>query len=119
MYVSMNYGNNGSDNGLSCGQHQAIIWTIACLLSVEILGTNLSEILIEIQTFLFKKINLKISFGKWWPFCLILDHLTMPISLMNYINIKEAPNFYHPWQIVMHLYWPGNLNVKMTFVGLP
>ena len=27
MYASMNYGNIGSDNGLSPGRRQAIIWT--------------------------------------------------------------------------------------------
>ena len=36
----------GSDNGLSPGQHQAIIWTDAGILSIEPLGTNFSEILI-------------------------------------------------------------------------
>ena len=46
----MNYGNMGSDNGLSPGRHQAIIWTNAGLLSIETLGTNFSEIVIEIQT---------------------------------------------------------------------
>ena len=34
------------------------------------LGTNLSGILIEIHTFWFKKIHLKMSSGKWWIFCL-------------------------------------------------
>ena len=37
--------NIGSDNGLSPGQRQAIIWTNAGLLSVGLLGTNCSEIL--------------------------------------------------------------------------
>ena len=32
-------------------RHQAITWTIADLLSIETLGTNFSEILIELQTF--------------------------------------------------------------------
>ena len=41
----------GSDNGLSRGWRQAIIWTNAGILSIGPLGTNLSEILIEIQTF--------------------------------------------------------------------
>ena len=38
----------GSDNGLSPGRRQAIIWTNAGILSIGSLGTNLSEILIEI-----------------------------------------------------------------------
>ena len=57
----------GSDNGLSPGRHQAIIWTNAGILLIGTLGTNLSEILIEIQTFSFKKLRLKVSSAKWWP----------------------------------------------------
>ena len=34
----------GSDNGLSPGRHQAIIWTNAGILLIEPLGTNFSEI---------------------------------------------------------------------------
>ena len=36
----------GSDNGLSPGRCQAIIWTSAEILSIESLGKNFSEILI-------------------------------------------------------------------------
>ena len=49
----------GSDNGLSPERRQAIIWTNAGLLLIEPLGTNFSEILIEILTFSFKKMRLK------------------------------------------------------------
>ena len=38
----------GSDNGLSPGRRQAIIWTTARILLIWASGTNLSEILIEI-----------------------------------------------------------------------
>ena len=65
----------GSDNGLSPGRRQAIIWTSAGILLIGPLGTNFSEIWIGIQTFSFKKINLKMSFGKWRPFCLGLNVL--------------------------------------------
>ena len=41
----------GSDNGLSPGQRQAIIWTNAGILLIGPLGTNFSDILIEIHTF--------------------------------------------------------------------
>ena len=34
----------GSDNGLSPGQHQAIVWTNAGILLIQTLGTNFSEI---------------------------------------------------------------------------
>ena len=36
----------GSDNGLSPGRYQAIIWTNAGILSIGPLGTNFSDILI-------------------------------------------------------------------------
>ena len=58
----------GSDNGLSPGRRQAIIWTNAAMLLIQPLGTNFIEILIEIHTFSFKKMHLKISSAKWQPF---------------------------------------------------
>ena len=57
-----------SDNGLSPGRRQAIIWTIAGILLIGPLGTNSSEILIGIQTFSFKRMHLKMSSAKWRPF---------------------------------------------------
>ena len=65
----------GSDNGLSPGRRQAIIWTNAGMLLIGPLGTNFSEILIEILTFSFKKMRLKVSSAKWRPFCLGLNVL--------------------------------------------
>ena len=46
---------NGSDNGLSPGRRQAIIWTNAGILLIGPVGTNFIEILIEICTFSLKK----------------------------------------------------------------
>ena len=65
----------GSDNGLAPGQCQAIIWINAGVSLIALLGTNFSAILIESLTFLFKKMHLKISSGKWQPFCLGLNVL--------------------------------------------
>ena len=65
----------GSDNSLSPGRRQAIIWTNAGILLIWTLGTNFSEISIDIQTFSFKKIHFKMSSGKWGPFCLGLNVL--------------------------------------------
>ena len=65
----------GSDNGLSPGRRQAIIWTNAGISLIGPLGTNFSEILIEIHIFSFKKMHLNMSSGKWWPFCLGLNEL--------------------------------------------
>ena len=60
----------GSDNGLSPGRRQAIIWTNAGILLIGPLGTNFSEILIVIQTFSFKKLHFKTSSANWRLFCL-------------------------------------------------
>ena len=67
----------GSDNGLSPDRRQAIIWTNAGLLLIGPLGTNLSEILIEILSFSFKIMRLKVSSAKRRPFCFGLDVLTL------------------------------------------
>ena len=64
-----------SDNGLLPGRHQAIIWTNAAILLIEPLGTSFSEILIKIYTYWFKNMHLKMSSGKWWPFCLCINVL--------------------------------------------
>ena len=66
-----------SDYGLSPGRRQAIIWNNAGILSIGLLGTNFSEILIEILTFSFKKMRLKVSSAKWPPFCLGLNVLSV------------------------------------------
>ena len=65
----------GSDNGLSPGRRQAIIWTNYGILLIRPLGTNFSENSIEILTFSFKKTRLILSSAKWRPFCLGLNVL--------------------------------------------
>ena len=67
----------GSDNCLSPGGRQAIIWTNAGILLIGPVWTNFSEILIEIYTFSLKKMRLKISFAKWRPCCLGLNVLML------------------------------------------
>ena len=52
-----------SDDDLSPDLHQATIWTNAEILLTGPLRTKLSEILIHIYTFSFKKMHLKMSFG--------------------------------------------------------
>ena len=65
--------NIGSDNGSLPGRRQAIIWTSAGILLIGTLGTNFSEILIDIHTFSFTKIHLKVSSAKRRTFCLGLN----------------------------------------------
>ena len=65
----------GSDNGLSPGWHQAIIWTNAAILLSGPLGTNLNVISREIHIFSFKKMILKMLSAKWLSFCFCLNVL--------------------------------------------
>ena len=65
----------GSDIGLSPDRRQAIIWTNDGKLLIGPLTTNFSEILIEIITFSFKKMRLRVSSAKRRPFCLGLNVL--------------------------------------------
>ena len=66
----------GSDNGLSPGRRQAIIWTNDGILLIWPIGTNFSEMLIGIHIFSFKKMRLKMSSGYRRPFCPGLNVLT-------------------------------------------
>ena len=52
------------------------ILTNAGILLIWTSGTNFSQILIQIHKFSFKKMHLKMSSGKWRPFCLGLNVLT-------------------------------------------
>ena len=67
----------GSDNGLSPGRRQAIIWTNAEILLIQTLGTNLSEILGEIHSLAFSKMHLKMSSAKWRLFGLDINGLSI------------------------------------------
>ena len=79
-----------SDNGLSPERRQAIIWTNAGILLIGPLGTNFSEILIEIQTFSLKKIRLKMSSAKCCSFRLGLNVLTVfePKWLSSHLKLQ-------------------------------
>ena len=87
----------GSDNGLSPGRRQAIIWTNAWILLIWPLGTNFNEILIGIKTFSFKKMHLKMSSAKWRAFCLGLNVLiSWSYDEISYhILNSQAPRVLH------------------------
>ena len=92
----------GSDNGLSPGLHQAIIWTNARIFLIGHLVTNFKEISSRIHSFSFKKIHLKMSSGKLCPFCLGLIVLTV-----QYIYNCILPNLFFLMQAeaaTIHLY---------------
>ena len=90
----------GSDNGLSPEWRQANIWTNTGILFIRPIGTNFNEISIEIHRFSFKKIHLKMSSGKWSPFCLDSNELdtqiTYPVCFKN-MNLS-------PWPECMQIY---------------
>ena len=81
----------GSDNGLSPGRHQAIVWTNAGILLIGPLGTNSTEILIKILEFSFKKMRLKLSSAKWRPFCLGLNVLMHPQIFVMSLSLLIPP----------------------------
>ena len=98
----------GSDNGLSPGRRQAIIWTNAGILLIGPLGTNFSEILSKIHTFSFKKMHFKTSSAKWRPFCFGLNVLRrlFDIQCSAYIN-----HF-------LHARFISSLNITVTLTVL-
>ena len=75
----------GSDNGLSPGRRQAIIWINAGILLIRTLGTNFSEILDKIHSFSFSKMQLKMSSAKWRLFGLGLNELMDSIVLASHL----------------------------------
>ena len=81
----------GSDNGLSPGRRQAIIWTNAGMWLIKPLETNFRESLIKIHTFSFTKIHLKMSSGKWRPLCLGLNELNNNVGTTEiYMYLKNT-----------------------------
>ena len=107
----------GSDNGLSPGRRQAIIWTNDGILLIGPLETNFSEILSEIQSFSFKKMHLKMLSGKWRPCCLGLNVLTpshylnqcwlVELTLRNRFQwiFKENTRFFNQENVFRNVIW--------------
>ena len=83
----------GSDNGLSPGRRQAIIWTNDGILLIGPLGTNFNETLIEIHTFSFKKMHLKMSSAKWRPFCLGSNVLMLVSPLTHQWHLSAQSRY--------------------------
>ena len=90
-----------SDNGLSPGQRQAIIWATAGILLIGLLGTNFSEISIKIHAVSIKKNNFNVSSWKWRTFCLCLILLMACYGsaiVVSYIVVNEA-GFFVLWRL--------------------
>ena len=86
----------GSDNGLSPGRHQAIIWTNAGIMLIRTSGTNFSEILGKTHSFSFKKMHLKMSSAKGRLFSLGLNEL-IPAWICNYTLRKVWVEITNPF----------------------
>ena len=95
------------------------------LLSIGPLGTNFSEISIKTQKFSFRKMHLKISSVKWWPFSPGRDELThwrlvTAYGIMNFDNIGSGNGLmpdgtkplldpkltYHEYVPLKYISWP-------------
>ena len=92
----------GSDNGLSPGRRQAIIWTNAGILLIRPLVTNFSEIWIRIQTFSFKKMHLQVSSAKGRPFCHGLNVL------------RKDTARYQEWTVLLRLRRRGDVEAWLS-----
>ena len=110
----------GSDNGLSPGRRQAIIWTNAGILLIGPLGTNFSESLIKIHTFSFKKMRLKVSTAKWRPSCLCLNVLKGAPAVVCWITVywlysQKCARMYmlKMWKLILEF----KFNVVFNTVG--
>ena len=97
----------GSDNGLSPGRRQAIIWTSAGILLIRPLGTNFSELLIGIQTFSFRKMHLKMSsyislilVDGIWPRC--VDFVS---GICNHLRVWSVPLAASPINMMYIVLW--------------
>ena len=94
--------NIGSDNGLSPGRRQGIIWTNAGILLIGPLGTNFNEILIKIITVSFKKMRSKVSSGKRRPSCVGLNVL---IWILTWKCICSAGRYATSLSVIQCGYW--------------
>ena len=103
-----------SDNGLSPGRRQAIIWTNVGRLLIGPLGTNFSEIIIEILTFSFKKMRLKASSAKWRPFCLGLNVLNE--NTTKHVHWWLRKDFIANKPLI--LTWEVNSNKWISFLAI-
>ena len=100
-----------SDNDLAPCRRQAIIWTSGGILLTGHLGTNVSEIVIEIHTFSFKIMHLIMSFGKWRTPCLDLSEcVNLPSTgswrihryIFKRMHFKIIYTYHIAWWITIH-----------------
>ena len=82
----------GSGDGLLTGRRQDIILSNYRILSIQTLGTNISEILSKIHMFSFRKMPLKMS-ANWWLFRLNFNVLTVSLADIS-IEVSLTTSFF-------------------------
>ena len=87
----------GSDNGLSPGRRQAITWTNVGILLIGPMGTNFSEMLIEIHTFSFENVVWKMAAILSRPQC--VNHIQRGPSECFIIECYHSLYTGHSWDI--------------------
>ena len=107
----------GSDNGLSPGRRQAIIWTNAGILLNRTLGTNFSKILGEIHAFPFSKIHLKMSSAKWRLFGLSLNELMQHWKSFVVMNSYNPHVQYHWLRLRSNIVYVVLLWAVITYIS--
>ena len=99
----------GSDNGLLPDRPQAIIWTNAGLLLIGPLGTNFSEILIEILTFSFKTRGLSAYIARWllasWQILSSINQSTIMVIIKIKVIMKIINNDHHKQRQIIFSYY--------------
>ena len=94
----------GSDNGLSPDRRQAIIWTITGILLIGPLGTNFSEISIEINLYIVIQANAFQNIV--WKMAAILSR---PQCVNEIFSMWDIRNSYRPSREVAILNtWPSS-----------
>ena len=91
----------GSDNGLSPGRRQAIIWTNVRILLFGPLETNCSEIWIEVNIVSYMKMHWKISSVKLRTICLGLNVISRSVGPMvtTWTKWTTYIKWYFKWRI--------------------
>ena len=115
---------NGSDNGLSPGRHQARICTNSGSNVNRTLRNKLQWNFDRIHTFSFKKMHLKMSSGKWRPFCVgfsALKYISYGHKTIQYWivcgRIQNYPTPIPPWKKVIkyHSNWTFSIHAWRSY----
>ena len=103
-----------TDNGLQPIRHPTIIWTNASLFSIETLGINFNEILIEIHGVPYIRINCIMLSAKWRPFYHGLNALIL--KQMNKCSCMATHEAHENLGLPVFVQKVGSLTYKFCFI---